>query len=67
MTRHNQTKELTTWFLSLDLGNLTLRSETLCQMFSSWWDFEGVCTSCAKSALFCLVFKLAQILVLFCA
>jgi hypothetical protein len=40
---------MTCW-ISLNLGNLTLRSETLCQMFSSCWDFGDVCASCAKSA-----------------
>jgi hypothetical protein len=45
----------------LILSNLTLRSEILCQMFSSWWDFEGVCASCAKSARSCcLVLKLLK-------
>jgi hypothetical protein len=39
-----------TCWVSLDLDNLTLRSETLYQMFSSLWDFEGVCASCAESA-----------------
>jgi hypothetical protein len=37
----------------LILSNLTLRSEIICQMFSSWWDFEEVCTSYAKSARSC--------------
>jgi hypothetical protein len=45
----------------LILRNLTLRSEILCQVFSSWWDFEEVCTSCAKSASSCcLVHKLLE-------
>jgi hypothetical protein len=35
------------------LSNLSLRSEILCQMFSSWWDFGEVCASCAKSACSC--------------
>jgi hypothetical protein len=30
-------------------------------MFSSWWDFEEVCTTCAKSARsYCLVLKLLK-------
>jgi hypothetical protein len=42
----------------LILRNLTLRSEILCQMFSSWFDFGEVCASCAKSARSCcLVLK----------
>jgi hypothetical protein len=36
------------------LENLTLRSEILCQMFSSWWDFEGDCAKSAHSFVLCL-------------
>jgi hypothetical protein len=35
------------------LSNLSWRSEILCQLFSSWWDFGEVCASCAKSACSC--------------
>jgi hypothetical protein len=50
----------TCWMI-LILSNLTLRCEILCQMFSSWWDFEEVCVSCAKSACSCcLVLKLLK-------
>jgi hypothetical protein len=43
------------------LSNLTLRSEIICQMFSSWWDFGEVCASCAKSACSCcLLLKLLK-------
>jgi hypothetical protein len=42
----------------LILSNLTLRSEILCQMFSSWWDIRELCASCVKSACSCcLVLK----------
>jgi hypothetical protein len=45
----------------LILSNLTLRSEILCQIFNSWWDFGEVCASCAKSARsYCLVLKLLK-------
>jgi hypothetical protein len=51
---------VTCWMI-LILNNLTLRSEILCQMFSSWWDIEEVCASCAKSARSCcLVLKLLK-------
>jgi hypothetical protein len=43
------------------MGCYTLRSEILCQIFSSWWDFGEVCASYAKSAhSCCLVFKLLK-------
>jgi hypothetical protein len=45
----------------LILSNLTLRSEIFYQMYSSWWDFEEVCASYAKSACSCfLVLKLLK-------
>jgi hypothetical protein len=45
----------------LILRNLTLRSEILCQIFSSWWDFQEVCASCARSARSCcLVLKVLK-------
>jgi hypothetical protein len=37
----------------LTLSNLTLRSEIICQMFRSWWDFGEVRASCAKSVHSC--------------
>jgi hypothetical protein len=50
---------LATYGISHDLGNFTLRSEILYQMFSSWWDFGEVCASCAvKAHSFILSFKL---------
>jgi hypothetical protein len=43
------------------LSNLTLRNEILCQNFSSWWDFEELCASSAKSACSCcLVLKVLK-------
>jgi hypothetical protein len=51
---------VTCWMI-LILINLTLRSEIVCQMLSSWWDFGEVCTSCVKSARSrCLVLKLLK-------
>jgi hypothetical protein len=45
----------------LILNNLTLRSEIICQIFSSWWDSEEVCVSSAKSACSCcLMLKLLK-------
>jgi hypothetical protein len=50
-----------TYWMILILSNLTLRTEILCQIFSSWWDFGEVCASCAKSAHSCfLVLKLLK-------
>jgi hypothetical protein len=47
--------------MTLILSNLTLRSEIISQMFSSWWDFGEVCASCAKSARSCcLALKLLK-------
>jgi hypothetical protein len=55
-----ETSFVTCW-MTLILSNPTLRSEILCQIFSSWWDFGEVCASCAKSAgLCCLVLKLLK-------
>jgi hypothetical protein len=45
----------------LILNNLTLRSEILCQIFCSWWNFGEVCASCANSAhSCCLALKLLK-------
>jgi hypothetical protein len=45
-------------WMSPILSNHILRSEILCQIFSSWWDFGEVCDSCTKSAhSCCLVLK----------
>jgi hypothetical protein len=48
---------VTCWMI-LILSNLSLRSEIVYQMFSSWWYFGEVCVSCAKRARSCcLVLK----------